>query len=99
MVIIIIISVALAAMGIVILAGKGDNLIAGYNTASREERAMYDVRKLRLLIGILMFIIAACLCLFELLGDPGKGALAGSFMILVLCIVVVVLANTWAKKK
>ncbi len=38
MVVLIILSVLLAVMGVIILIGKGDNLIAGYNTASKEER-------------------------------------------------------------
>ena len=39
MIVIIVIAVLLLVMGVVILVGKGDNLIAGYNTASQEERA------------------------------------------------------------
>ena len=98
MVVIIIIAIALVAMGIIILAGKGDNLIAGYNTASRKEKAMYDIKKLRLLIGILMFVIAPCLFL-SFVGDHMTGSIVGSLLIAVFCIIVVALANTWAKKK
>jgi len=36
--------------GIVILTGKGDMLIAGYNTASEEKRKKIDIHRIRLLI-------------------------------------------------
>ena len=51
MIIIIMVAAVVAVVGIVILAGKGDWLIAGYNTSSPEEREKYDIRRLRLLMG------------------------------------------------
>ena len=39
MVIIILLAAALLIMGIIVLIGKGDNLIAGYNLATEEEKA------------------------------------------------------------
>ena len=45
-------------MGIVILVGKGDNLIAGYNTASKEEKSLYNIKRLRGLIGGLLVLLA-----------------------------------------
>ena len=84
-------------MGVVILIGKGDNLIAGYNTASQKERAQYNIKRLRGLIGGLLIVLAPML--FLLLGETI--ATTGSFVALtvILCIIVVILANTWAKKK
>ena len=85
-------------MGIIILIGKGDNLIAGYNTASKEERSQYYIKRLRGLIGGFLLILAPMMVL--LLG--GESLAAGvSFIALtfVLCIVLAILANTWAKKK
>ena len=84
-------------MGIIILIGKGDNLIAGYNTASKEERAKYNIKRLRGLIGGLLIVLAPMIFLMH-----NQDTMAGkwSFIALfVLCIVVVILANTWAKKK
>lgn len=37
----------LITFSIFILIGKGDDLIAGYNTASKEERAKYDIGRLK----------------------------------------------------
>ena len=98
MVILIIVALVCAVLGIVVLIGKGDNLIAGYNTASKEEREQYDIKRLRGLIGGLMLVLAPLVLLFL-----GKESMASTWsfcgIVFVLCIVVVILANTWAKKK
>ena len=87
----------LLVMGIIILIGKGDELIAGYNTASEEERSRYNIKRLRGLIGGLLVAMAPMTFLL------GKETLAAGMFFLsfsfVGSIVVVVLANTWAKKK
>lgn len=98
MVVLIIMALVFAAMGILILIGKGDNLIAGYNTASKEEREQYDIKRLRGLIGGLLLVLAPMMLLLL-----GKESMASTWsfcaLVFVLCIVVVILANTWAKKK
>ena len=98
MIVLIILAAIMLIMGIIILIGKGDNLIAGYNTASKEERSQYYIKRLRGLIGGFLLILAPMMVL--LLG--GESLAAGvSFIALtfVLCIVLAILANTWAKKK
>ena len=97
MITLIIVAAIFVIMGVVILIGKGDNLIAGYNTASQKERAQYNIKRLRGLIGGLLIMLAPML--FLLLGETI--ATTGSFFALtvILCIIVVILANTWAKKK
>ena len=97
MITLIIVAAIFVIMGVIILIGKGDNLIAGYNTASKEERAKYHIKRLRGLIGGLLIVLAPML--FLLLGETI--ATTGSFVALtvILCIIVVILANTWAKKK
>ena len=97
MIVLIILAAILIIMGIIILIGKGDNLIAGYNTASKEEKSQYHIKRLRGLIGGFLLILAPMMVL--LLG--GESLVAGfSFIALtiVLCIILVILANTWAKK-
>ncbi len=98
MVVLVILALLFAVMGFLILVGKGDNLIAGYNTASREEREQIDIKRLRGLVGGLLVVLAPLMIL--LLGNETMAS-AGSFgaIVFVLCIVVVILANTWAKKK
>lgn len=97
MITLILVAAIFVIMGVVILIGKGDNLIAGYNTASQKERAQYNIKRLRGLIGGLLIVLAPML--FLLLGETI--ATTGSFVALtvILCIIVVILANTWAKKK
>ena len=98
MIVLIVITAILLIMGIVILVGKGDNLMAGYNTASKKEREEYDVKRLRYLVGGLLIILAPMT--FFLLGEETMTAgFAYVALTIILCIIVVILANTWAKKK
>ena len=98
MIVLIIVAAILVIMGIIILIGKGDNLIAGYNTASEEEKAQYNIKRLRGLIGGLLLALAPMMLLLN-----GENTMAATWsfvaLVFVLCIVVVILANTWAKKK
>ena len=97
-IVLVIVGAILAIMGVTILIGKGDNLIAGYNTASKEERERYNIKRLRGLIGGLLIVLAPMTIL--LIGAETITA-TFSFIILtlLLCIIVVILVNTWAKKK
>lgn len=98
MITVIIVAAIMAIMGVLILIGKGDNLIAGYNTASEEERAQYDIKRLRGLIGGLLIVLVPMMLL--LCGEVTmKDTLAFCALVFVLTIVVLILANTWAKKK
>ena len=98
MVFIIIIAAVMVIMGIVVLIGKGDNLIAGYNTASQKEKSKYNVKRLRVLIGGFLILLAPMI-LLSLGKETAKAT--GLFMAItvIMCIVLIFLANTWAKKK
>ena len=50
--------VLLAVLGLAFSRGKGAFLIAGYNTASQEEKARYDKKALCRFMGRLMFAMA-----------------------------------------
>lgn len=97
MIVLIIVAAIFLVMGIIILIGKGDNLIAGYNTASKEEKSQYNIKRLRGLIGGILVVLAPMMLLLHR-GDESMTAIFITLTI-VLCIVVVILANTWAKKK
>ncbi len=94
----IILAVVLVVMAIIILAGKGDWMIAGYNTASKEEKETVNVKRLRLILGILLLIIAPLLFMLGDHSDKTTGLIFAGIVI-VLTTVAVILANTWAKKK
>jgi hypothetical protein len=93
-----IIAAILVVIGVIILAGKGDMLIAGYNTASEEEKQKVNIKRLRLLIGGLLVVMAP-MCF--ILGDNNNvnSGLIFTGIVVVLTIIVIVLANTWAMKK
>ena len=55
-----IVSTLFIVLGIVFASGKGANLIAGYNTASPEEKANTDEKKLLKAMSVLMFVLAGC---------------------------------------
>lgn len=46
------------ALAVTFLTGHGSSLIAGYNTASKEEKAKYDEKKLCRTFGVGMAVIA-----------------------------------------
>lgn len=54
-------------IGIVILIGKGDWLIAGYNTASEEERKKVNIVRLRIVMAIICWLSAGFVLLIPYL--------------------------------
>ena len=54
-------------IGIVILIGKGDWLIAGYNTASEEERKKVNIVCLRIVMAIICWLSAVFVLLMPYL--------------------------------
>ena len=89
---------ALASLffAIILFTGKGDILIAGYNTASKEEKEKCNIKRLRFLVGSI-FILSAFLMALRDMDIMGRGLFVISCIILV--IVTLILANTWAMKK
>lgn len=80
-------------MGVLVLIGKGDKLISGYNTASPEERAQYNIHRLRLIVGGGTILISICVTICCLL-DNVKLLFV---FIIPITIAIVTLSNTWAK--
>lgn len=99
-----IVTVILLLLALVIRVGKGDKLIAGYNTASEQERAKYDVIRLRRVISWCLCIIAVLMwipTIAEALTGKVKSAvyLIWTVLILIVIVTTLIMANTWAKKK
>ena len=94
-----IITVLFLVFAIVFLMGKGDKLIAGYNTASEEERAKVNIKRLRILMAILSVITAGYVSIQPIIGDNPQDQMVGVFVFFAITILFVILANTWAKKK
>lgn len=89
-------SAVLVVLALVIISGKGDQLIAGYNTASEKEKAGYNMRRLRFIIGMLLFGGAFYVLLIPFLQIMQELVAMSAFILFAL--IGVVLANTWAKK-
>ena len=86
-------------LAVIFLMGKGDKLIAGYNTLSEEERKGINIHRLRILMAIVS-VFTACFCtLLSFIGKDLKSELTATFFFMVITIIIVILANTWAKKK
>ena len=95
----IVIAIILVIFGVIILIGKGDFLVAGYNTASKEKKQKVNVKRLRLVIGGFLIIVALTLSLPFLIGNGENARMITIITIVVMTIVCLLLANTWCIKK
>ena len=88
------ISLWMVALAVMILTGLGDGLIAGYNTAGKEERERYDIKRLRIVVAALILFVTLSVWL-----------MAWFDVIVVLpvlflgFVVGLIITNTWCKKK
>ena len=101
MIVLIIIGIIFIVLGVIILIGKGDFLIAGYNNARKEEKDKINVKRLRYVIAGLLFIIPAILSIPILIGQE-ENAVAHFLTVIyafIMIIVAIILANTWCIKK
>ena len=94
-----ILAILFLVLAVIFLMGKGDKLIAGYNTASEEERAKVNINRLRLLMAILSVISAGYVSILPIISNNLQGQMGTSFVFFAITILFIILANTWAKKK
>ena len=98
-----IISIVLAGLfvilAVIFLMGKGDKHIAGYNTASEEEKQKVNIHRLRLLMAILSVITAVFCVSLPFVGREPTNHLGVGFVFFLVTLIFVILANTWAKKQ
>ena len=84
-------------MGIIIAFGKGDNLIAGYNTASKEEKEKVNIKRLRLATVTMLLLSSIFVALLPFASQMQQyGVIA---VLIFLVVIFLILANTWCKKK
>ena len=88
-------TVVVLVFGLLILLGLGDKFISGYNTASEEKKARYNLPRLRLVTGISIFVLTAATWLCILL-QLSESAICG--VMLVLAILVVLAQKFYAMK-
>ena len=94
---IIALAIILVLVGILYLRGKCDGFIAGYNTSSPEKKKKYDIKRLRLIVACFHFALAGLFFLY-LMKNADLAATIHLSCVVILSVVAVVLANTWAKK-
>lgn len=90
----------LAIISIVLLSGHGANLIAGYNTASEEEKSKYDTKKLCRVMGGGMAVIAILIFIMVIGESVLPAAFAYVFLAITIvdCVILIILVNTICKK-
>ena len=86
-------------LAIIFLMGKGDMLIAGYNTAPEEERKQIDIHRLRLLMAIICITAAIFCSLLYFIGEDRGTVLTAGVIFMAITVAFAILANTWTKKK
>ena len=86
----------IAAMSVYLLTGGGSWLVAGYNTASQEEKERYHEKRLCRVVGA--GILGVTVLIFVLLFMPEPPSWYGWLIVLDLA-VTLVLGNTVCKKK
>ena len=79
---------------IIFLSGKGGFFIAGYNTASKEEKAKYDEKKLCRVMGIGMGIITIVLAVPAVLKDNTPSFYIGLMIVIIMITIIGILALT-----
>ena len=82
----------------IILAGKGDHLIAGYNTASEEEKQRYNIKRLRLAVAI-MCLLTMLACWIPLFTDSIVATMCVPILAFIIVFGGILVVHSWCKKK
>ena len=90
----------LIILSVVLISGHGSWLISGYNTASQEEKAKYNEKKLCRIIGIGIFVIAILLLIMVLLENilPAFFAYIALGIVLIDIVAIIISCNKACKK-
>lgn len=90
-----------AVLAIILFFGKGAFLIAGYNTASKAEKAMYDEKKLCKVVGSGMGAIAILMAITASFGydKPSWSIWLLPVGIIAIVVVILILSNTICRSK
>ena len=89
----------MVALAFIILKGWGDGFIAGYNTAGKEEREQYNVKRLRAVVAAILLFVTASIWVIACI-DSITVILLGALPVLLIGLIAgIIIANTWCKKK
>lgn len=93
--IILVIAVLFLIFGVLILLGRGDWLISGYNTASKQKKEKYNLPRLRLVTSL----TSICVAFISVVGYYVDDEAFMTCTVLPIAIIAVIHSNTWAKRK
>ena len=95
-----IVGILFAIISIILISGHGANLIAGYNTASREEKNRYDTKKLSRVVGIGMAFITLMIFIMAIWENVLPAFFSTVFLVITVidCVTIIILSNTICKK-
>lgn len=95
-----VVGIVLAIFSIILLTGHGANLIAGYNTASKEEKDKYNAKKLSRVAGSGMAVITGLVFVMGIFEDvlPASFATISLIIVIIDIVIMLVIANTVCKK-
>lgn len=97
-----VISLLIVVVAFVIMLGRGDDFIVGYNIASKKTRDMYDIRRVRVIVGVLLMLIAMALPAIAAMLIMGYKELVMTTLpaiVFVLIAATFTASHLWAKKK
>ena len=93
-----ILTVIMIALCAIILSGKGDNLIAGYKTATEKERQQYDIKRLRLVVALIC-LLSILVCWIPCFTENILIGICVPILCFILIFAGILVINSWCKKK
>ena len=90
-----------AIIGILLFCGFGTRLIAGYNTASAQEKAKYNKKRLSIVFGCGMSVLSVFLLMMAIFVSklPIYTIYIFQGVVIIDCITVIILANKICKNR
>ena len=107
MAVVYVINILIIVLAAVIVAGKGDRYIAGYNTESEQEKQQVNIKRLRIMVAAILVLSIAALDIPFFISGQEEDTTAGSVIahvvaaiaVIYIAIAGIIIANTWCKKK
>ena len=95
-----IVAILFAIISFILISDHGENFIAGYNTASKEEKNRYDTKKLCRVVGIGLALITLMIFIMAIWENVLPSFFSTVFLgvTVIDCIAIIVLSNTICKK-
>ena len=95
-----IIGILFLIISLILISGHGASLIAGYNTAGRDEKNRYDTKKLCRVVGIGMALITLMIFILAIWETVLPAFFSTVFFVITVidCIAIIILSNTICRK-